>query len=107
MDGKIGVESEYGRGSVFTVQFPQKIMNETPIGDTVARNLEAFRFKDIFHAKSLQLERSYMPYGKVLVVDDVETNLDVAKGLMLPYGLSIDTAFKRSGSGRESPRRRK
>jgi CheY-like chemotaxis protein len=33
-----------------------------------------------------------MPYGKVLVVDDVETNLDVAKGLLLPYGLSIDTA---------------
>ncbi|MCL1931618.1 MAG: ATP-binding protein, partial [Treponema sp.] len=92
MDGKIGVESEYGRGSVFTVQFPQKIMKETPIGDTVARNLEAFRYKDIFHAQSLQLERSYMPYGKVLVVDDVETNLDVAKGLMLPYGLSIDSA---------------
>ncbi|MDR1618578.1 MAG: response regulator [Treponema sp.] len=31
-----------------------------------------------------------MPYGKVLVVDDVATNLDVAKGLMLPYGLTID-----------------
>jgi CheY-like chemotaxis protein len=28
----------------------------------------------------------------VLVVDDVETNLDVAKGLLLPYGLSVDTA---------------
>jgi CheY-like chemotaxis protein len=31
-----------------------------------------------------------MPYGRVLVVDDVATNLDVAKGLMLPYGLTID-----------------
>jgi CheY-like chemotaxis protein len=31
-----------------------------------------------------------MPYGKVLVVDDVATNLDVARGLMLPYGLTID-----------------
>jgi CheY-like chemotaxis protein len=31
-----------------------------------------------------------MPYGRVLVVDDVSTNLDVAKGLMLPYGLTID-----------------
>ena len=98
MDGKIGVESEYDKGSVFTVQIPQKIMNETPIGKTVVRNLEAFRFKDVFHTQSLQLERSYMPYGKVLVVDDVETNLDVAKGLMLPYGLSIDTA----SSGKEA-----
>jgi len=33
-----------------------------------------------------------MPYGKVLVVDDVETNLYVARGLMAPYGLSIETA---------------
>jgi CheY-like chemotaxis protein len=32
-----------------------------------------------------------MPYGKVLIVDDVETNLYVAKGLMAPYGLSIET----------------
>jgi CheY-like chemotaxis protein len=54
-----------------------------------------------------------MPYGKVLVVDDVETNLDVAKGLMLPYGLSIDTALsgpeaiekiKAAGEGDEASR---
>jgi CheY-like chemotaxis protein len=36
------------------------------------------------------LIRVQMPYGKVLVVDDVQTNLDVARGLMLPYGLTID-----------------
>jgi len=33
-----------------------------------------------------------MPYGSVLIVDDVETNLYVAKGLMAPYGLKIDLA---------------
>jgi CheY-like chemotaxis protein len=31
-----------------------------------------------------------MPYGKVLAVDDVMTNLDVMKGLLLPYGLTLD-----------------
>ena len=31
-----------------------------------------------------------MPYGKVLVVDDVESNLYVAKGLLMPYELKID-----------------
>jgi len=33
-----------------------------------------------------------MPYGRVLIVDDVETNLLVAKGLMMPYGLKIELA---------------
>ena len=33
-----------------------------------------------------------MPYGRVLVVDDVETNVYVAKGMLMPYGLQIDTA---------------
>jgi CheY-like chemotaxis protein len=32
-----------------------------------------------------------MPYGKVLIVDDVETNLYVAEGLMLPYKIGIET----------------
>jgi CheY-like chemotaxis protein len=39
-----------------------------------------------------------MPYGRVLIVDDVETNLDVARGLLLPYGLAIDCA----SGGREA-----
>ncbi|MCL2269844.1 MAG: ATP-binding protein [Treponema sp.] len=92
MDGKIGVESKYGLGSVFTAQFPQRIIDETPIGVTIKKNLESFHFHDVTRSKSLGLVRSFMPYGKVLVVDDVETNLDVAKGLLMPYGLSIETA---------------
>ena len=39
-----------------------------------------------------------MPYGRVLVVDDVDTNLDVARGFMIPYGLAIDCVK----SGREA-----
>jgi CheY-like chemotaxis protein len=34
-----------------------------------------------------------MPYGSVLIVDDVEANLFVAKGLMKLYGLSIETVL--------------
>jgi len=39
-----------------------------------------------------QITREPMPYGSVLVVDDVESNIFVAKGLLAPYGLKIDTA---------------
>jgi len=34
--------------------------------------------------------RLNMPYARVLIVDDVETNLDVARGLMKPYNMNID-----------------
>jgi signal transduction histidine kinase/CheY-like chemotaxis protein len=93
MNGTIDAESEYGAGSVFTVQLPQKIVDETPIGAMTARNLEHLRYRETRLSRGLRLTRSYMPYGRVLVVDDVETNLDVAKGLMLPYGLSVDFAL--------------
>ncbi len=32
-----------------------------------------------------------MPYAKILIVDDTEVNIHVAKGLMKPYGMQIDT----------------
>ncbi|MDR0553695.1 MAG: response regulator [Treponema sp.] len=98
MNGRIAVESEYDKGSVFTIMIPQHIIDASPIGETTTRNLELFRFRADRSGRNLRLMRNYMPYGRVLVVDDVETNLDVAKGLMLPYGLSIDTAV----SGREA-----
>ncbi|MDR1376351.1 MAG: response regulator [Synergistaceae bacterium] len=90
MDGSIDVESEYGKGSVFTVRIRQGIVNPEPIGIETAQNLKTFRLKDSRIVKTLS--RTKMPYGKVLVVDDVVTNLDVAKGLMTPYGLTIHTA---------------
>jgi PAS domain S-box-containing protein len=90
MDGSIAVESEYGKGSTFTVRLRQEIVDESPIGKEVAANLMAFRLVETRRSRSKNLIRTRMPYGKVLVVDDVATNLDVAKGLMLPYGLTID-----------------
>jgi PAS domain S-box-containing protein len=90
MNGTITVESEYGLGSTFTVQIRQKIAEERPIGPEVAENLRSFRFIETRRSRSNNLVRAQMPYGRVLVVDDVATNLDVAKGLMLPYGLTID-----------------
>jgi signal transduction histidine kinase len=99
MDGSISVESEYGKGSVFTVRLRQEIVDPSPIGIEAAENLRQYRFiKNKILSRIKNLLRSYMPYGKVLIVDDVETNLDVVKGLMLPYGLVIDCA----SSGREA-----
>jgi signal transduction histidine kinase/FixJ family two-component response regulator/HPt (histidine-containing phosphotransfer) domain-containing protein len=99
MGGSITAESEYGRGSVFRLLLPQRIVDERPIGAEQADNLRNLRFiSDRNQNRGTNLIRSYMPYGKVLVVDDLETNLDVMTGLLMPYGLTVDTVL----SGREA-----
>jgi len=91
MDGRISVDSRLGKGSTFTVRLPQKIADSGILGKEMAENLMQFRAIDKAVKKS-QFTREYMPYGNVLIVDDVDSNLFVAKGLMMPYGLSMDTA---------------
>jgi PAS domain S-box-containing protein len=99
MMGTITVESEYGKGSVFRVTLPQGILDEKPIGGEMAENLRNFRFiGERSRNRGNTLIRSWMPYGKVLVVDDLQTNLDVMTGLLMPYGLKVDTAI----SGKEA-----
>jgi len=93
MDGEISVESEPGKGSAFTVRLPQGIVDSGVLGRGLADKLRQFNVGRLAHMKNApQILREYMPYGRVLVVDDVETNLYVARGLMAPYGLSVETA---------------
>jgi signal transduction histidine kinase/DNA-binding NarL/FixJ family response regulator/HPt (histidine-containing phosphotransfer) domain-containing protein len=99
MGGTIRAESEYGKGSVFMVSLPQGIVDRKSIGGEVVEKLRNFRFiEDRNRSRGNNLIRSYMPYGKVLVVDDLQTNLDVMKGLLMPYGLQVDTVL----SGQEA-----
>jgi CheY-like chemotaxis protein len=90
MNGKISVESEPGMGSIFTVRIPQRIADKNPIGNEAAKKLNELNF--IENKKVVQSEWEPMPYGKVLVVDDTSLNLYVAKGLLEPYELQVDTA---------------
>jgi len=91
MAGEISLDSKFGKGSTFTVRLPQKIADSKALGKETAENLMQFRAIDKA-VKKQQFIREYMPYGSVLIVDDVDSNLFVAKGLMMPYGLSMDTA---------------
>jgi signal transduction histidine kinase/DNA-binding NarL/FixJ family response regulator len=98
MEGTVEVESEYKTGSTFKAVIRQKIVDETPIGRETVENLKKFRFKRDKYGGGGNFVRAHMPYGKVLIVDDIVTNLDVAMGLMAPYGLTVD----RAASGREA-----
>jgi signal transduction histidine kinase/DNA-binding response OmpR family regulator len=91
MDGTITVKSVYGEGSTFFVRFKQKIIDITTLGKENAENLSHLRFLEQgCDRRKRSLPRVRMPYARVLIVDDVPTNLDVARGMMLPYELVID-----------------
>jgi signal transduction histidine kinase/CheY-like chemotaxis protein/HPt (histidine-containing phosphotransfer) domain-containing protein len=91
MHGNISVESELGVGTVLTVQLLQQAAEDKVIGKEMAENLKNFQFFGLKQMKNAEIVREYMPYGSVLVVDDIETNLFVAKGLLQPYGLKVET----------------
>ena len=91
MNGNITVESEAGKGSVFTVRIPQKRINSAVCGPEVTERLYRFHYNSTAIIKKTRFIREYMPYGRVLVVDDVESNIFVTKGMLLPYGLNIES----------------
>ena len=96
MNGNLHVESSPGRGTTVTVYLPQRITGigvSGMLGRDIADNLQEFRGDGMSQVKKAQINYEFMSYGSVLIVDDVESNLYVAKGLMTPYGLSIDTAI--------------
>jgi len=93
MDGSISVKSAPGKGTEVIVKLPQRAEGSgIVIGRKMAETLQQFKMNSAAQTEKAQITYDPMPYGSVLIVDDVETNLYVAKGLLAPYKLSIETA---------------
>jgi CheY-like chemotaxis protein len=92
MGGDITVRSVFGVGSEFTVKVRLRIYDAKFIGKETKERLEQFRFIKQTNEMSNEVVIKPMPYGKVLVVDDIETNLFVAQGLLEPYRIETETA---------------
>jgi PAS domain S-box-containing protein len=89
MNGKIFADSKMGKGSTFTVHLPQKNTGTGILGERRAKDIMMLKI-DKTNIKKVQIDFEYMPYGKVMVVDDVESNLFVAREMMSHYGLSVE-----------------
>ena len=77
MNGKITVRSQYGKGSAFRVQLPQRLP-ETPMAQSVNDRIAT---------------RISAPDAAILLVDDNQVNLTVTTGLFKLYDINCDTAL--------------
>jgi CheY-like chemotaxis protein len=90
MGGSVYAESASGSGSTFTVEVIQESIGPDVIGEDTARSLETFTYRSGKSRDISDFIYEEMPYGKVLIVDDIEINLEVAAGMMLPYNMKVD-----------------
>lgn len=96
MGGRLEVESEYGKGSIFTLIFKQKIISREPIGivneedELVPPEQEEDKNEGCLIA----------PDVRVLVVDDTISNLVIIQGLLKRTQIRVDMAK----SGRDALR---
>lgn len=91
MNGTISVDSIYQKGSCFTVTVDQQIVNEAPVGSV------RYMIKRDITDKKIYKQSFEAPNAEVLIVDDNEMNLIVARKLLRDTKISVDTAL----SGRE------
>lgn len=92
MGGTVRAESDYGKGSTFTIELMQHLACEGFSG-TIAE-YEALLNED--SEDSEQSKRDDRPFtcpdAKILVVDDTPVNLVVAKGMLKDSKAHVDTA---------------
>ncbi|MCL2248558.1 MAG: response regulator [Oscillospiraceae bacterium] len=91
MDGKVTFESEVDKGTTVVVAIPQKIIGTEVLGSNAAARFQDFKAYDWQVEEKFKFTPEPMPYGRVLVVDDVHTNLYVAEGLLAFYDLMVET----------------
>ena len=87
MDGRVRVESEYGKGSSFEVVIPQVVVNSQPVGNFNDR------YKNYVAVDEANCVRFVAPDAKILVVDDADMNLKVVRGLLKQTRAQVDLAL--------------
>ena len=85
MEGRLSVESVYGRGSVFSFTLPQKVAGPDLLGDYKEK------LRRVAERKSAR-EEFTAPGARILAVDDNRVNITVARGLLRRLKVQFDSA---------------
>ena len=107
MGGKINVQSQFGQGTIFVVQIPQKISKMADPNQTVEINItspqsiinepkqEEIVVKTESVQQSTQPNKSTITYPnkKILIVDDNKLNIKVARKALDGYNFEIDECY--------------
>ena len=82
MDGTVSVQSEYGKGSLFSVRFRQNLVSMD--------KADGNRCTKVSKRCALRAEPPNFSQARALVVDDTLTSLDVLEGMLAPYRMQVD-----------------
>ena len=87
MDATMKIESQPGIGTKVSIIIPQQLVDNRVLGEDAARRLEMLETA----TPQLCSKRTPLPNGRVMVVDDIASNLYVASGLLKLFELQIET----------------
>ena len=92
MNGKINVQSQFGKGSIFVVQIPQKInMMSNPNHDIPKEDyIVDLTTKENENTVSKEDKSELFSNKRILIVDDSSLNIKVARKMLEEYNLNID-----------------
>jgi len=92
MNGQFEITSEVGKGTKTVVSIPQEVSGQAILGQDLADRMQNFDSEALTPIKDIEFMQEPLRHGKVLVVDDVDTNLYVAEAMLESFGLDVDLA---------------
>lgn len=99
MGGKVNVQSQFGRGSIFMLQIPQKIskiskpMTEKELMDTAKKIYSNNLSTTIIEPPKIFPLQTKFENKRILIVDDNKLNIKVVRRAIQDFNFEIDEAY--------------